>query len=117
MRFINIFGFGTILYGSRDKNPTDRSYITTAWFTLLYLPIIPLASYRVVLGNQQGYVVGARVKYEQMQKIPFDRRQIINTYLLWYLTAIVIIGIPIIFFWWYGNTPVDQLPASLRPQY
>ena len=115
MNFVNIFGFGTILYGSRDKNPSDGSYTTTAWFTLLYLPIIPRASFRVILGNQQGFVVGASVKYKQMQKINLNKRQIINTYLFWYLTTEVIIGGPALFFLWYGNTPVDQLPASLQP--
>jgi hypothetical protein len=117
MKFINIFEFGTLLYGSRDKNSIDNSFITTAWFTLFYLPIIPLDSYRVIVGRQKGYGVGASVTYKQMQKIPLNRKQVINTYLLWYLTAVIIIGIPVIFFWWYGNTPIDQLPASLRPQY
>ena len=96
MNFINIFGFGTILYGSRDKNKDDNSYTTTGWITLLYFPVIPLGSYRVILEKQHGIIVGARTNYQKMEKIQFNKQQIINTYLLWYLPVLAVV----LFFWW-----------------
>ncbi len=39
-------GAGTRFYGKRDELP-DGSCITTKWLVALYLPIIPLGSYRV----------------------------------------------------------------------
>ena len=101
MHSINIFGFGTILYGSREKNADDKSYTTTRWFTLLYFPIIPLGSYKVILGKQTGIVVGAQVKYESIQPIKLNTKQVINTYLLWYIPVLVII----VFFWWLSSLP------------
>ena len=41
-------GIGFTLYGSTDKNPADGSYIATYYFVLLYLPIFPIARYRVI---------------------------------------------------------------------
>ncbi len=42
-----VFGGGGIrFYGKRDELP-DGSCVTTKWLTAMYLPIIPLASFRV----------------------------------------------------------------------
>ena len=40
-------GIGTTLYGRRNYDPHSQSYIATLYFTFIFLPIIPLASYRV----------------------------------------------------------------------
>jgi hypothetical protein len=45
MAFV-IHGIGTMLYGQRDYWP-DGSYITTEWFVMLWVPIIPLCSKRI----------------------------------------------------------------------
>jgi hypothetical protein len=45
-------GIGTTIYGKREVNPEDGSYIVTKWFTVLYFPIIPLGSYRVIKEKQ-----------------------------------------------------------------
>jgi hypothetical protein len=39
-------GFGTRHYGEADHYP-NGSFITTQWLTALYLPLIPLRSYRL----------------------------------------------------------------------
>ncbi len=39
-------GCGTTFYGKRDFWP-DGSYLTTEWFTLFLIPIMPLRSWRV----------------------------------------------------------------------
>lgn len=95
LEWANLFGFGTVLYGSREKNPNDKSYITTGWIILLYFPIIPLRSYRVILGKQSGIAGYAQVQYESMVRVPLNTKQVINTYLLWYLSSLSIV----LFFW------------------
>jgi hypothetical protein len=37
-------GFGTNLYGKRDVNLADGSYIATKWMIALFFPIAPLES-------------------------------------------------------------------------
>jgi hypothetical protein len=39
-------GFGTMLYGQAKQRP-DGSYVTTKWFAMSYLPIVPLKSMRI----------------------------------------------------------------------
>ncbi len=41
-------GIGTKLYGNREVDPSNGSYVTTKWFTIFYLPIFPLGSFRVI---------------------------------------------------------------------
>lgn len=45
MAFV-IHGIGTMVYAQRDYWP-DGSYITTEWFVLAWVPIIPLYSKRI----------------------------------------------------------------------
>lgn len=72
-------GCGTKYYGKRDQGP-DGSYVTTEWVTLVYLPLIPLRSFRVcptgkgtnaILFNSQQFVA---------QKVPLNKRQVRNAY-------------------------------------
>jgi hypothetical protein len=42
-----IIGFGTRYLGQRDYGP-DGSYVTTEFVTALYIPLIPLRSFRAV---------------------------------------------------------------------
>ncbi len=72
-------GIGTRIYGKRDVNPADNSYIVTKWFTLLYFPIIPLGSYRVIKAKQK-FLTGGFPKY-QMTEAQLNRKQVIFTYL------------------------------------
>lgn len=74
-------GIGTTIYGKREVNPEDGSYIVTKWFTVLYFPIIPLGSYRVIK-VKQNFFAGSP-KY-QMREAPLSVRQIIFTYAAWW---------------------------------
>jgi len=53
LRTIN--GFGFRLYGSSDYDEETRSYVTTYYFVGLFLPIFPIARYRVVNMGERGY--------------------------------------------------------------
>jgi hypothetical protein len=57
-------GIGTTYYGRRDIGP-DGSYVTTEWLVFVYVPVIPIRSYRVVptsestravVYNSRGYL-------------------------------------------------------------
>ena len=73
-------GIGTTIYGKREVNPEDGSYIVTKWFTVIYFPIIPLGSYRVIK-VKQNFFAGSP-KY-QMRDAPLSVKQIIFTYAAW----------------------------------
>ena len=51
----SIHGFGTTYYGERDYRP-DRSYVTTEWLVIGFVPVQPLQSLRV-LYTSNGYMV------------------------------------------------------------
>jgi molecular chaperone DnaK len=41
-------GFGFTLYGNSDSDAETRSYVTTHYFVALFIPIFPIARYRVI---------------------------------------------------------------------
>ena len=54
-------GIGARFYGKRDFDQKTRSYITVHWFVILFLPIIPLGSYRVCNIGPDLYTIYGRV--------------------------------------------------------
>lgn len=88
-----VMGVGKTLYGKREVD-TDGSYIATKWFIYLFLPIIPLGSYRVWRGETTASVTlisAASITQYRMVKVPLNRSQVITTYLIAYGTPILII--------------------------
>ena len=43
-----INGIGVTLYGNSDKNPSDGSYMATYYLVFFFIPVLPLARYRVI---------------------------------------------------------------------
>jgi hypothetical protein len=43
-----INGFGVTLYGNTDKSPSDGSYMATYYLVFFFVPVLPLARYRVI---------------------------------------------------------------------
>lgn len=91
-------GIGTAYYGKSNRNPQDNSYITTKWFVLFLLPIIPLKSLRIIkIGKQEENYIIARsdkVSYKTIQEISLKKnvRQILQTYLFTYGGIALFIG-------------------------
>lgn len=48
-------GFGFTLYGSSDYDQQSSSYATTYYFTALFIPIFPIARYRVIDAGPRRY--------------------------------------------------------------
>jgi hypothetical protein len=53
LRTIN--GFGFTLYGKSDYDEESRSYVMTYYFVALFVPIFPIARYRVINTGASGY--------------------------------------------------------------
>lgn len=80
-------GFGTRYYGRRDV-AEDGSYVTTLWATALYVPLLPLGSYRVLpYGKGTNWVVHSSQSYVT-QPVSLCWEQIWHVYM---------VGIPILF--------------------
>src|SRR5712675_81918 len=52
---VRVNGCGVALIGKWDVR-LDETYATTAWFTLLWIPVIPLRSFRVWSSRSGGFL-------------------------------------------------------------
>ncbi|MEZ4409594.1 MAG: hypothetical protein R3A52_24450 [Polyangiales bacterium] len=66
-------GVGTMLYGSRDARD-DGSYIATRFFTLLFVPLIPIDAWRVRDAGHQRYYFLAR---EPLSRLTRNYRRLV----------------------------------------
>ena len=76
-----INGFGFRMYGKSDPDPDTNSYLTTYYFVALFIPVFPIARYRVVevAGNRYSFLGKAPLR-------KLDRRHL-------GLVAVLILGI------------------------
>lgn len=81
-------GIGTKYYGKRNLK-RDGTFITTEWFILFHLPIIPIGSFRIrPTGNSTNLVLLNSTEY-YVKPIPLCWKQVRNVY----LTTIITLGI------------------------
>ena len=80
-------GIGTTYYGQRDLLE-DGSYITTEWFIFIYIPVVPLASFRVLPIKRRWFV---NPKKYWVWNVPLCKQQVKNTYLALFLVVLAII--------------------------
>lgn len=81
-------GLGTSLYGKRDIR-ADGSHVTTEWFVIFFIPIIPLQSMRVLYtDNNKYYGFYSSNEYKVVEYLSISISQVINTYL--YLGSYII---------------------------
>ncbi len=92
-------GIGTMFYGCSDVRP-DGSYVATEWFAIVYLPVVPLRSLRILeIGRQRsaGNVVGvarysSNLQYQVLNDEPLAWGQIFKTAILGWGLFVVGIG-------------------------
>ena len=102
-------GFGTRYYGKREL-AEDGSYITTLWITGLYVPILPLGSYRVrPVGQGSNYVVHRSQNY-QVVKVPLCWEQVWHVYMIGAPILLIIGG----FAW--SEVKSDRAKDAMRAQ-
>ncbi len=79
-------GIGTALLGVRPSAAEGES-TATEWFTFIYLPVIPLARYRLHFLPHKG----SGFSYKIVEREPLRGREVLITYLNgWILTPIVL---------------------------
>ena len=89
----NVNGFGTKYYGQRDFR-ADGSYLTTKFFCLAFLPIIPLHSVRVIPDPKNSAMPFSKNYYAILEKRWPHPLQVLSIY-LWAAAAA---GMGILFF-------------------
>ncbi|MDR2407559.1 MAG: hypothetical protein LBE13_05555, partial [Bacteroidales bacterium] len=80
-----INGIGTRLYGHADEQ-SDGTYTATKWVVFIFIPIIPLRSYRV-FSKEDGVL---STEY-QLMPIPLDKKQVLKTYLITAAIAVALL--------------------------
>ncbi len=73
----SVNGIGTTFYGQSEFD-SDGSFVTTKWFVIGFLPLIPLSSTRVR---------GAGAELEVIDEVPLHRVQVLKT---WAYAALLI---------------------------
>lgn len=100
---INNFGYGTTLYGHAKKqelfgNQREQAerggylpynYQAIKWFTLLYLPIIPLGTYRVMKERKGFWTL--ELAHCKVFPVAWDWTQVLRHYLIAYGWAILLV--------------------------
>jgi hypothetical protein len=89
-------GIGTVHFG-RSQEREDGSYVTTTWFALLYLPICPIRSERILplsfFDNGAGQM---GMRFSVLSREPLDGRRVWIVYavgwsvLAWYVSLIFV---------------------------
>ncbi|MBE9158847.1 hypothetical protein IQ265_18690 [Nodosilinea sp. LEGE 06152] len=72
---------GTKYYGKRDLLE-DGSYVTTEWFVLIDIPIIPLGSFRVAPIRKSLNILVLKSGEYLVTRVPLNWRQVRNVYLV-----------------------------------
>ena len=52
---VRLNGFGTAMFGKRDLDPETGTYLKNYGLTLLFIPVLPLSSYRVADAPEGGW--------------------------------------------------------------
>lgn len=66
------------------KKDADGSYIANKWFTFIFLPVIPLGSYRVFSKREGTNLILYTSDKLYMQKIEFQWKLVFKTYIVCY---------------------------------
>ena len=82
-------GIGTMHYGKRDFRP-DGSFVTTLWFVVLYVPVVPISGKRIRLsGEVKYYALRPSRALVLMEKMKPNGRQVLSVY-AWFAAELAI---------------------------
>jgi hypothetical protein len=81
------------LFGCRRPG-SDGSYVTTEFFCLLLVPVVPIKTLRVIPAPGQSKLPFVRKKFVRVIRQPLDLSQVISVY----LAAIAVIAYSLCFF-------------------
>ena len=80
-------GLGFALYGCRDLRP-DGSFVTTKFFCILFLPLVPISSWRILPKPGSPSLPFRRKKLLRAAKLPLNWHQVFSVY----LAAVAVVG-------------------------
>lgn len=87
-------------YYGHQRIEISQPFITTRWWTLLFFPVWPLASYRMVVRQNPPQWVSVKKSYQvyyyRLKRLPLNWFQVFRVYLMTFLNialAIVIIRV------------------------
>ena len=90
-------GIGTTYYGQRDFGP-EGSYVTTEWFVVLFVPLIPIKSLRVLDSNEWNPFYAS---YKVLSEDDPSIKQVISTYFFAFF-YIALVALAFVLWWaWY----------------
>ena len=73
-------GVGFSLLGCRDPRP-DGSFVTTKFFCILYLPLVPISSWRVLPARGNLPLPFLKRRFVRATKLPLHWQQAFSVYL------------------------------------
>ncbi|MCX6851984.1 MAG: hypothetical protein NTY98_24070 [Verrucomicrobia bacterium] len=115
----SINGIGTLYYGECDFHP-DGSYVTTEWLSVVYLPVLPFRSIRLMRlpHLDRELIVFSSQGFLNVQRIPLHWRQVLNVYGFLGFVALswtVILVAPDLFGSSWGHVPFEWIFLTLFP--
>lgn len=92
-----------MFYGERDYWP-DGSFMTTEWFVVAWVPIIPICSKRIAYARNSDYAVyDSSQQFYVYETLGVDRRQALSVY-AWFASVFA----PIVVFGAFQDTLVKK---------
>ncbi len=75
---LSVNGTGTRFYGNR----TDDKYgtVTTQWFTIYFVPLIPIRSMRISYAGSSVGLLSSSTHYQVLEKLPLQWGQVVRVY-------------------------------------
>lgn len=104
-------GLGTCYRGERDFHP-DGSYITTEWIVVLFVPLLPLRSFRLIHVPEadEHYIIYSSKKFLIVERQPIHTRQAFATY--GFMLALLAWAVLLIWIAAVLGTPWNRYPAA-----
>lgn len=89
-------GWGTKFYCTSER-ANDGSFLTTQWFTAFYIPLIPVQSYRIIMGESnykwQGYTATTTQYFQILESKKLVKNHLFKVYILLLSFILFTVGI------------------------
>ncbi len=83
--FTKLYGIGSTVLGARDYDEQTKSHVVTQYFTVFFIPLFPVANYRVRPAPTGGNYFLGRVPFRRAQRIHVGA--FVGLITLWFVLA------------------------------
>ncbi|MCK5171293.1 MAG: hypothetical protein KAQ75_15555 [Bacteroidales bacterium] len=88
-------GCGTKLYFASKKSD-DGSFVSTQWFTIFFIPIFPIQSYRILIGGEttqfSGVYISSTTNFYVIENLRIEWVHVLKAYLFVISFIVILIG-------------------------